>query len=204
MNPGSRRERPSLRTRAKEAARAEILEAAERCLVDVGARASMEAVASHAGVAVGTLYNYFGGREELITEVMQRRHAELDARLARACEASRDLADAIARLTGTCLGHFREHAGFFGLVVQDDQLRRRPSHGPGMQIVLRHARNVCATAVAQGWLPAAEPDLRADLAVGCIRGALLWLLAEDREAAAWQRTERDVIAFVVAGIARAP
>src|SRR5690606_24956643 len=97
-------------------------------------------------------------------------------------------------------GHFGEHASFFGLVVQDDRLRRRPNHGPGMQILLRRAREVFSSAVTRGWLSAMTPDLRPELAVGCMRGALLWLLAEDRDAAVWRRTEREVIAFVLAGI----
>lgn len=162
--------------------------------------APMERVAARAGVAVGTLYNYFENRESLVTAVLQRRHAELDEHLAAQRLATRPFPESLAALVGATLAHFRRHAPFFVLVMQQEQVqRRRPGHGPGMSIVLAHARVVVEGARELATMRD-QPALRAELAVGCLRAGLLWLLAEKRSAATWAAVEAEVIAFTLAGL----
>jgi AcrR family transcriptional regulator len=182
--------------------RTEILDAAERCLAEAGLHgAPMEAVAARAGVAVGTLYNHFKSRDALVNAVLDRRYADLEACLERQLVAERPFPESFAALVRAAFAHFREHAGFFSLVMQQERVqRRRPGHGPGMLIVLAHARLVfeCApTRAAKGFEVA---SLHAELAVGCLRAGLLWLLAAERDAAAWASVEREVVAFVLAGV----
>src|SRR5262249_4885543 len=78
---GSRHE-PPLRERLREATRQAILAAAEQTFGERGIHATrMEDVASRAGVAVGTLYNYFSDKKHVITALLDRNRAELVSRL---------------------------------------------------------------------------------------------------------------------------
>jgi AcrR family transcriptional regulator len=57
-----------------DAVRDHILDAAHRVIVRDGlAQASTRAIADEAGVAIGTLYNYFEARQQLVAETMLRR-----------------------------------------------------------------------------------------------------------------------------------
>lgn len=163
----------------------------------------MERVAARAGVAVGTLYNYFENRESLVTAVLQRRHAELDEHLTAQQLATRPFPESLAVLVGATLAHFRQHARFFVLVMQQERTQsRRPGHGPGMRIVLTHARTVVEGARELAAMRE-QPALHAELVVGCLRAGLLWLLAERRTAAMWAAVEHEVVAFTLAGLGHA-
>src|SRR5439155_24293704 len=59
-----------LRDRLRDAAHEAILDAAEEAFARHGMDAPMEAIASLAGVAVGTLYNHFDSRAALLEALM--------------------------------------------------------------------------------------------------------------------------------------
>jgi AcrR family transcriptional regulator len=81
-----------LRERAREAASAAILDAAEAVAIKRGIEAtSIAAIAEHAGVAVGTLYNYFPDRTALLSMLFQVRREQMIPQLAAAATAARDL-----------------------------------------------------------------------------------------------------------------
>lgn len=65
--------RPTENTRANaESRRADILAAATRLIADGGfAAAAVRAIADASGIATGTVYRYFGTREELLAEVFR-------------------------------------------------------------------------------------------------------------------------------------
>jgi AcrR family transcriptional regulator len=76
MNP------QNLRARIKETVSGAILDAAEQVAAEVGLpAASLQAIATRAGVSVGTIYNHFADRNELFEEVFARRRGELLATL---------------------------------------------------------------------------------------------------------------------------
>jgi AcrR family transcriptional regulator len=70
-----------LRERQREAVSAAILDAAEELLSDKGGTTSMADIAKRAGIAVGTLYNYFPDRDGLVRAVLTKRRAELVPKL---------------------------------------------------------------------------------------------------------------------------
>jgi AcrR family transcriptional regulator len=81
-----------MRLRAREAASTVILEAAEEVASQRGLEAtSTAAIAERAGVAVGTLYNYFPDRESLIAALFKARRDELVPRIASAATDSKHL-----------------------------------------------------------------------------------------------------------------
>ena len=73
-----RKREPRLRERFREETRRALLAAAEQTLARDGlANARMETIAQAAGVAVGTVYNYFSDREQLISALLELRRSEL-------------------------------------------------------------------------------------------------------------------------------
>jgi AcrR family transcriptional regulator len=67
-----------LRARIKLQVHESLLEAAERSIVEDGVEgASLLSIAKHAGVAVGTIYNYFHDRQELFRELFSKRRSEM-------------------------------------------------------------------------------------------------------------------------------
>lgn len=84
--------KPVMRQRAREAAATALLEAAEEVAAARGLEAtSIAAIAERAGVAVGTLYNYFPDRDALLAALFKLRRDALLPRLAAAAEAAAPL-----------------------------------------------------------------------------------------------------------------
>jgi len=76
--------------------RERVLEAAKAVFSQGGPEASLEAVAKHAGVGIGTLYRHFPTREALY-EAVYRREVEQLAELARHLEATTAPVEALRR-----------------------------------------------------------------------------------------------------------
>jgi AcrR family transcriptional regulator len=70
-----------LRTRLREVTAATILDAAELVFSERGLQARLDDVAAQAGVAVGTLYNYFADRQALVEALLAAHRANLRERL---------------------------------------------------------------------------------------------------------------------------
>jgi AcrR family transcriptional regulator len=84
--------KPVMRLRAREAAATALLEAAEEVAAARGLEAtSIAAIAERAGVAVGTLYNYFPDRDALLAALFKLRRDALLPRLVAAAEAAAHL-----------------------------------------------------------------------------------------------------------------
>lgn len=108
-----------LRAQARELYRDAILAAAELVFARFGfAGTRMADVATEAGLATGTLYNYFANRDELLTSLIERRSEELlaavKAEVAAAAGGSpRDLLLAVIR---TSFQHFDNHRALFAVL----------------------------------------------------------------------------------------
>ncbi len=125
MNPNSpiRRSPQRLRDRFKDETRAAILEAAEGVFASDGVlTARMEAVASKAGVAVGTLYNHFADRHALVDALMKVRQGELLGRLDESLEVhdGRPFVAQLDAFVASLQEHFTAHAGFVRVLMDSD------------------------------------------------------------------------------------
>jgi AcrR family transcriptional regulator len=76
--------------------RERVLEAAKAVFSAGGPEASLEAVAKHAGVGIGTLYRHFPTREALF-EAVYRREVEQLSELAEQLKSAKDPVDALRR-----------------------------------------------------------------------------------------------------------
>jgi AcrR family transcriptional regulator len=117
MNASSQPRAPRARESARQAFRTSLLGAAEQVFVTKGfVAAKMTDIAGAAGVAVGTLYNYFDSKEEIFGEVLTFRGAELRAALEGALEPQPP-SDYVTTIVRTLLEYLDEHGAFFALWV---------------------------------------------------------------------------------------
>jgi AcrR family transcriptional regulator len=116
---------PSLATTAatkhalvEEYRRDSIQKAARRVIARRGlAGASMQAIASEAGVAKGTLYLYFRDREDLVEHAAERIFDELLQRLGAVLAEPRPLRETLPSLLRTKLAFFDENQEFLRVYV---------------------------------------------------------------------------------------
>jgi AcrR family transcriptional regulator len=116
----------------KEEARAAILDAAEQVLAEQGLHAArMDDIAARVGVSVGTLYNYFEDRQQLLEALRDVRGRELLALLDAELERSQHTPYR-ARLHGflrCILEHSRTHFRLFTLLLEDSIQRGSSREG---------------------------------------------------------------------------
>jgi AcrR family transcriptional regulator len=166
-----------LRERFREETRRAILGAAEIELAEKGvAGARMEDIAKAAGVAVGTVYNYFSDREQLVAALLDLRRAELlerlDAVLARAGKLGYEkLLEAYLLAAFT---HVEEHIPFFRLLLEEEL-----KHGSGsrkrtiMREILTRAEKLVEIGVKARKLRPSHQNLYPAMLIGIMRG--LWV-----------------------------
>ncbi|MDJ0789673.1 MAG: helix-turn-helix domain-containing protein [Myxococcota bacterium] len=192
------RKRPRQR-RARESVEA-ILEATRQLLTEGPIESfSTDAIAERAGVSVGTLYQYFEDKADLVREVGERHVREVGALLASV--AAPDASDgslrryAVALLEATAEGHARDrglHATILGLGLTSS-LRRTLERSEA-----RARESLARVAEAQG---AADPAMAAGLAYDLIERFAHKRLAEPGDTVPESVVERyaDELARLLAG-----
>lgn len=166
-----------LRTRLKEATTEAIRAAAEEVLGEQGFGARMEDIAERAGVSVGTLYNHFEDRTELVHELLRLRRERLlervDAVLVEV--AGRPFREQLEALVKGVFSHFREHARFFARAIQSEALRGPVLPSPGSTLVELTARveELIRRGVAAGEVRREDAEFHAPLLIGMLRSLLL-------------------------------
>ena len=167
--------------RRKAETRQELLRAGEKLVRSGGFDAlQMQAVASSAGVGVGTVYRYFTGREELAGEVFrratEREIAALDEALAVAGSALNRLEHGLAVFARRALSAPRLARALIAQPVS-----------PGLEASRLHYRREYARrfqhlldeALAAGLVPEQSTEVSANALVGAIAEALAGPLADD-------------------------
>ncbi|BDG09785.1 TetR/AcrR family transcriptional regulator [Anaeromyxobacter paludicola] len=166
-----------LRERVRRATRAAILEAAEAVFSARGfGAARMEEIAEQAGVAVGTLYNYFDDRSALLLAVLEESARELEERLGDpALLAEGPFVQQLERFFAKVLEHQQAHFRLFAILVQEEleqgRLPARPVRRPALlKPMHRLAEQLVASGVRQGALRAEDADLYPTFLVAMLRG----------------------------------
>ena len=117
---------PRVTTAFKEDRRAEILEAARRCVSRSGFhQASMQEICAEAGMSPGNLYRYFPSKEAIIAGIAERDRAEVGAQLG----AAEFTADFFATFAALARHHFVDRsADDVGLCIEMvSESRRNPA-----------------------------------------------------------------------------
>ncbi len=162
------------RTRPPDVRRRQLLDAAERVLLDRGlANTTIAEVAVAAGVAKGTVYLYFASKNELL--------AALRARYLEQYAAALDVA------TGSARDRIRAFAvGFYEFAATHRDLHHVLFHEAGFSeehafsALRTRLRDLIAQGVADGELTRTAPDLAASYVLHGMHGALVEALHDER------------------------
>jgi AcrR family transcriptional regulator len=187
MNPPSRSRASSastpspagstrLRDRLKQATRIAILDAAETVFAQAGVQsARMEDVASAAGVAVGTLYNYFADRNALLEALLDARREQLLSRIdAVLAERGLPFERRLQAFLTTTIEHFEQHLGLFALHMEAELVLRARAQGERpLQAVLDRTTRLIKQGVASGALRGEDSSLYPALLMGMLRGLFI-------------------------------
>ena len=151
--------RPS--TARGEATRARLLEAAER---EFGARGyhatSIASITQRAGVAQGTFYVYFGGKEALMRELVEHMGHTLRRRLAEAVAPATDRLE-VERLGFEAFVEFAlEHENLYRVVMESQFVDESLYRSYYERLAEGYARGLAA-AQAAGEIRAGDPEAQA-------------------------------------------
>ena len=115
-----------LREKLRATVRDSLLEAAERAIVEDGVEgASLASIARRAGVAVGTIYNYFGDRQELFYELFTQRKSDLVSNMDAGLKAAGNEAFTaqLETFAHLLLTHYDARREFMRVVLASEPLR---------------------------------------------------------------------------------
>jgi len=173
--------RLALRSQLRETVRAAILDAAEELIATRGLQgAGLLPIARRAGVAVGTLYNYFADREALIRALFESRRGAVRPKLLAAARAGVDLPfeQRLRRFVTALFEVFEEHRTFLTIAIENEHLKPTPSTTPqDMQLALAE---IVAAGVAEGVVPQAHAELYPLVIAGAIRAIVMRRIGEHK------------------------
>ena len=181
----------NLRDRLRESTRDAILEAAASAFNTGGAGAvRMEDIAAGAGIAVGTLYNYFRDRHTLVASLLRSRtQVLLDALDAAADAGQHDdgLADRpsgahvtaeLRQFVATLVAHWDANRVLLTLMMEDllqsgaDATAMNRQHTVATQLLAR-AQKLMARGIESGVLHPADTGVYAAMLLGMVRGVVV-------------------------------
>ena len=152
--------RSQMRRTVRETVRASILDAAEELIAKHGLRdAALLQIARRAGVAVGTLYNYFADRDALIRGLFESRRARFRPHLLAAIHGGTDLAfePRLRYFVRSLLEAIESQRNFVKLAIENEHLK--PSGSTTPQDLLAGVRDIVAAGVREGAIAADKAEL---------------------------------------------
>ena len=190
MNKGSPAESrvQTLRLRVKRETRTAILAAAESVFAERGFhRAHMQEIASRAGIAVGTVYNYFEDRQQLLGALIDRYGAQLDVKLDRVLHGRMAFRKRLEAFLDIVVQHIDERWQVFAILIEDEFARGRGGSGtsrnrPALREVYHAAERLFQIGRRQRAVRRNADDLYAALLVGAVRALFTHHLYAERGA----------------------
>ena len=194
-----------LRSRFKEAVVREVLDAAEAILCEqrilaTGGKASMAEIAARAGVSVGSIYNYFKDKDEVVRTLIATRCDQYVATIEQALTASaaEPFPEQLAAVVASVLGFYDAHRNFGRFVFESDQ----PGGGLASQRTpwiraVEAIRPLVERGVTGGHLSPGNVSLYAPSLVGIMYSVMMERLADDTKSFASDAP--DVIAMFLRG-----
>ena len=183
MSSGSDKRSP-VRAKVREAVSEAILDAAEDVALENGLEAaSAAAIAARAGVAVGTLYNYFPDRDGILAALFKSRRAEIVPAIEAAAAAGAGLAfeERLRAYVRRLLELFEAHINFLRLAIQ--------AEGEGAKIkgrdkttlmnqVLHHIEQIMRDGASRKLFPVSRVPAYARMLQGALKALVHWRVAD--------------------------
>jgi AcrR family transcriptional regulator len=167
---------PSRREEARALFRNAILDAAEEVLAERGLHgARIQDIADRARMAVGTIYNYFGQKDDVLHALLEERTAEMAAALAAAPSDPEPFLDRMAVRLRRIFEHVDRHRGFFTLALEHGLLTKREGDAPtgrrhrNIESFRAEFRRMVREGIDAEVLQPVDPDLLANFLAAAIR-----------------------------------
>lgn len=208
-----------LRDKFRAATREAIIDAAAGLLTEEGApHVRMEDIATKAGIAVGTLYNYFEDRQSLVTALLETRTrslyetldaAAVETSVSRTPENTMGAADLFAaelqRFVAAVGYHFDTNRFLLTVLLEEHRARGIDAQGVSrrrsvLDELMNRAERLMAKGIGSGALRAGDPLTYAALLVGMIRGVAAGALRRQHAKAA--DVTAEVVRVFLTGAAR--
>lgn len=170
-----------MRTQLRETVRLRILDAAEELIAARGvSRAGLAQIAKRAGVAVGTLYNYFTDRDDLVRALFESRRAVVRAQLRAATAIGKELAfePRLRRFVQELLEVCERHRRFLKMAIESEHARLSPSTTP--QDIHAALFEIVEAGVAEKAVARPHAALLPVLIAGALKAVILRRSQEDR------------------------
>jgi AcrR family transcriptional regulator len=186
MNRASER-LPRRRDEARALFRNAILDAAESVFAQHGFHgARIQDIAAQARIAVGTVYNHFAQKDDVLSALLEERTEEMLARL-RATDQAPTFEGHLRARIASMLAYVEEHRAFFAVATEHGLFAGTAAPGaPAATKRLRRVerfraafRSLVEEGIASGDLEPIGADSLARFLGGTIRAFLLSSLAED-------------------------
>jgi AcrR family transcriptional regulator len=167
-----------LRVTLREATGNAIIDAAEQVAARSGlSSASLQAIADQAGVAVGTIYNYFEDKDGLLEALFIRRREELFSAVDAATKQQRaaPFAAQLDAFLRAVFGFFDARRAFLRIALEADRVRVKgedTKKGPAMQQLQERADRIVRIGLREKRLRDDPADLLAMILVSIVRGVL--------------------------------
>lgn len=199
-----------LRQRFRDAARTEILEAAERVFVRDGlVAARIDGIAAEAGVSVGTLYNLFKDRGGIVEALMEWRHGDFQECLHAALDAHANAAfePRLRAFVGALFTQFQQRWAFLRVIKQAEFAPDSAGcgHGPlksreAFQQMFAQIGGLIQQGVDEGRIADSDAELALTAFMGLLRAAVDVPLLLDRPA--FETTADQVVDLFLYGVTR--
>jgi AcrR family transcriptional regulator len=199
VSSGSEKRSP-VRTKVREAVSEAILDAAEAVALENGIEAaSAAAIAQRAGVAVGTLYNYFPDRDGILSALFKNRRGAIVPALdtAATAAAGQPFEDRLRTYVRRLIEVFEANASFLRLAVRAD--------GEGAAIkgrdktlmtqVLHHIEQIMREGASRKLFPMAKVPAYARMFQAMLKALILWRV-EEGAPLVWADGELAIDAFL--------
>ncbi len=199
----------ALQAQLVAARRAQILDAATRVFASKGfTRATIRDVARAAGIADGTIYNYFTNKDDLLIGLLDRLNdtARRPASLAQASQAP--LADSVRAYMRERVEALWSNADLFRAVLPEllanPDLRKR-YYDEVIAPTMTLGEGVFGGLIASGIIRDLDPALSMRIMAGSLLGVLvLQLLGDETLAARWQEIPDVLADLLIPGLLAEP
>jgi AcrR family transcriptional regulator len=198
-----------MRDRLRAVTRDTLLRASEEIFAEKGIDgARIEDIAVRAGVAVGTIYNYFGDSGELLKALIVARRQDLIAHLDHALEQAKrqgaswvGQVEAFIRSTLDCT---REHLPFYAILMQCENRKTPSSMGGVSADFYKRADTLVRSGVELGLVRPSDSALLPAVLVMMCRAPLL-LLRQAGPHPSWDDAHvEQIVRFFCAAVGSAP
>jgi AcrR family transcriptional regulator len=182
---------PRRRDEARALFRNAILDAAEVVFAERGFhRARIQDIAAHARIAVGTVYNHFEQKDDVLSALLEDRMEELLVQLQARREDPAGFRERLETRVTRMLDYVRRHRAFFaiandhGLFAGTAVAGARPAARPLRQMEKFRSvfRALVEEGIASGDLEPLEPDSLARFLAGIVRAFVIALVQNDGDA----------------------